>query len=234
MGARGGLWAEKGEGMSGRKVVQEGKIRLDFPGDWTVVKYDQSDWYRKHMATAKGMAGVDFLVASGKESPTQVLWIEVKDFRGFSEDEENKLIDAASKMPGYSDLNDAVKAASQTPHFKVERAKPSLLDSLQAKYRDTAAVLFGVMRAQAAHEEVSELRPFVPENSYSLQLIFVWGSDSIHAREAARRRGRLQDEMIRRLHWLSRDVRFLPPDFPGPPGTTETEWSIASEAASSG
>lgn len=60
--------------------LQEGKLRLDFPDDWEVQKYDEWTFYRQHFSGSRnGMKAVDVL-AWQPESKTAWL-VEIKDFR---------------------------------------------------------------------------------------------------------------------------------------------------------
>lgn len=58
----------------------ESNIDWSFADGWTVIKYDESTWYRKHFNSCADSAAVDF-VAVGASGCDVICWlIEVKDF----------------------------------------------------------------------------------------------------------------------------------------------------------
>ena len=60
---------------------EEGRLRFDFPETWTVLKYDDSPYYRRSIIrSGAGLAAVDFVAAPPARGSTLVL-LEVKDFR---------------------------------------------------------------------------------------------------------------------------------------------------------
>lgn len=62
-------------------TVTEKGIRLDFPADWAVVKYDDTDFYRQRIAgRMQQVRGVD-VVGYRPAAPGQLLLIEIKDYR---------------------------------------------------------------------------------------------------------------------------------------------------------
>lgn len=74
-------------------TIIEKKIRLDFPADWTVVKYDDTDFYRQRITgRMQQVRGVD-VVGYHPAAPSQLLLIEIKDYRVSSLTAEQRVSD---------------------------------------------------------------------------------------------------------------------------------------------
>jgi len=73
------------------QTFDEGNIRFAFPAVWSVLKYDDSLFYRGPVSrTGAGLAAVDFVVAQPGTSAALVL-LEVKDFRGYATANRSRL-----------------------------------------------------------------------------------------------------------------------------------------------
>ncbi|HQP38755.1 MAG TPA: hypothetical protein PLI95_26400 [Polyangiaceae bacterium] len=60
---------------------EEGELRFDFDGTWTVSKWDDSNAYRQGIQRLEGTKAVDFVCVRDTPGGNQSVFIEVKDFR---------------------------------------------------------------------------------------------------------------------------------------------------------
>ena len=60
-------------------AIPEKNLTFEFPDEWQVIKYDDSNFYRKRFEQMDDVKGLDFLARTDA-----VLWmIEARDFRGY-------------------------------------------------------------------------------------------------------------------------------------------------------
>ncbi|HVA47275.1 MAG TPA: hypothetical protein VNH11_12980 [Pirellulales bacterium] len=62
---------------------REGQLRFQFSDEWYVVKYDGHRDYSAEMARLQGTKAVDFIALLEAQPAAEMLWMEVKDFRGY-------------------------------------------------------------------------------------------------------------------------------------------------------
>lgn len=76
--------------------VQEGELTFAFPDNWTVLKYDELSYVRKHLGKfGAGSKAVDFVALDPHQG---CLWvIEVKDYRDWRRSKTIGLVDEVSK-----------------------------------------------------------------------------------------------------------------------------------------
>jgi hypothetical protein len=68
--------------------ITEGQLTFSFPDEWEVVKYDDTNFYRKKVDKCKETKAVDILALSDSS-----LWIiEVKDFRGHRIENKDRIV----------------------------------------------------------------------------------------------------------------------------------------------
>ena len=73
------------------QTFNEGTIQFAFPAAWYVLKYDDCRYYRGPVArTGAGLAAVDFIAVLPMPRPALLL-LEVKDFRGHSTENRDRL-----------------------------------------------------------------------------------------------------------------------------------------------
>ena len=60
--------------------ITEGKLTIEFPTNWQVMKYDETTFYQKHFQKLAESKAVDF-VAFEDGSDDQLWLIELKDYR---------------------------------------------------------------------------------------------------------------------------------------------------------
>lgn len=104
-------------------LIREGRIELEFPKHWCVIKYDDSAAYRHHACRhLQGTKAVDIVALDPTPSRPCLYFIELKDFRGHAI--ENRLR-----------LN---------PNKKQEQE--SVFHEIGEKVRDTLAGIIGALR----------------------------------------------------------------------------------------
>ena len=120
-------------------ISQEGShakaLRFEFSEEWTVCKYDDHCGFYHKVQQCQGMKAVDFLATNNHE----ILWIEVKNFRG----------DSAENSPRLSATEPSeVKACRNqcSSKVKVTRKKPFLVEEIVKKVCDTFVGLAGAFR----------------------------------------------------------------------------------------
>lgn len=66
--------------------IQEGTIKLSFPSNHKVIKYDDSDWYKTQIN--RQWKGMDVLVC---DAANNHWWIEIKDMEGYESSNSSRL-----------------------------------------------------------------------------------------------------------------------------------------------
>jgi len=117
-------------------ILQEGsgnkRLEFEFSEQWIVCKYDDRTGFYQKVQQCQGMKAVDFLATNQKE----ILWIEVKNFRGNSAENSPKL---SAAEPA-----EVQQCRSQcSSNIKISRKKPFLADELVKKACDTVSGLVG-------------------------------------------------------------------------------------------
>jgi hypothetical protein len=120
-------------------ILQEGShskaLRFEFLKQWRVCKYDDHSSFYHKVQQCQGMKAVDFLATDGRE----ILWIEVKNFRGDSAKNSPRL--SAAEAPEVEECRHLCNSK-----VKVTRKKPFLADEVVKKVCDTFTGLAGAFR----------------------------------------------------------------------------------------
>lgn len=125
---------------------------FEFPDDWEALKYDEdSGFYKNFVAKCRGTKAVDFLVLGNNRQ----LWIEVKNFRSYSEDNRLRLDPNESNVPGLAETRNYIRQNEWNKTVAISRKQPFIADEIARKVRDTCAGIFG-----ATIKEVAELQAF--------------------------------------------------------------------------
>jgi hypothetical protein len=136
-------------------ILEEGsgskKLRFEFSDQWKrAFKYDGCEFYTKLLMKCQHIQAVDF-IASKEDS---ILWIEVKNFRGFNDQNQSRLLSAEPQaVIDCRNACDSVKT-----EVKINRQKPYLADVVAKKVRDT---FFGY--AVALHTSDASLKPYIED-----------------------------------------------------------------------
>lgn len=111
------------------QTFDEGRIRLAFPAQWYVLKYDDCQYYRGPVTrTGAGLAAVDFVAALPGNEPALLL-LEVKDFRGYAVENRPRLAsgDLATEVVKKAlDTFGALHAGMRANHADVRGLDPAL------------------------------------------------------------------------------------------------------------
>ncbi|PJJ60048.1 hypothetical protein [Hymenobacter chitinivorans] len=112
------------------QTFEEGALRLFFPLEWSVLKYDDCQYYRGPVVrTGTDMAAVDFVVAAPQQPPVLLL-IEVKDFRGHAVANRPRLLSGELAVEVLRKALDTVAALALWPrsrHPELGPFSPALL-----------------------------------------------------------------------------------------------------------
>lgn len=169
--------------------IQEGRIKFQFANNQTPIKFDDTDLYREFQNGIIEGKGVDFITKSG----TQLVFIEVKDFRGAETEPVSKQRIQCRLRKGTEKGGSIIQ-------------EDSLDIEITQKVAHTFACLFGATTFPNHIAKADELKPYVPLNSdYSIEIIlFLEGDFGSATRTKKQIMKRLQDEIKKKLEgWLS-------------------------------
>lgn len=128
------------------------KLVFEFPDEWEVLKYDEGGgFYKQFVAKCQGTKAVDFLILEQNRQ----LWIEVKNFRNYAEDNRLRLDPNENNVPGLTETKNLVKQEEWEQTVAVTRKQSFITDEIAQKVRDTCAGIIG-----ATINEVVELQAF--------------------------------------------------------------------------
>lgn len=128
------------------------KLVFEFPDEWKTLKYDENGgFYKQYVDKCQGTKAVDFLILENNRQ----LWIEVKNFRDYAEDNRLRLDQNEGKVPGLTETRYYVKQKEWQQQVAVSRKHPFIADEIAQKVRDTCAGIFG-----ATIQEVTEFKEF--------------------------------------------------------------------------
>jgi len=69
-------------------IINEGRLRFQFPDGCRAIKYDDTSYYRNQLEKAVNLKAVDIIVSTNKQS---ISFIEIKDFRGHAIENKKRL-----------------------------------------------------------------------------------------------------------------------------------------------
>lgn len=147
-------------------ILEEGrgakKLHFEFSSQWTVCDYDNhlEAFYRKKVQKCQNIAAVDFIAIDGES----ILWIEVKNYRGFAEETQPYLL--SEEPQAIIDCRDACRGVKNA--VGIIRKKPYLADTVAQKIRDT---FFGL--AVALHNNETALKPYLDELGRGIPITIV-------------------------------------------------------------
>lgn len=125
---------------------------FEFPDEWEALKYDEDGgFYKQFAAKCRGTKAVDFLVLEQNRQ----LWIEVKNFRNYAEDNRLRLDPNENNVHGLAETRNHVNRKGWRQTVVISRKQPFIADEIARKVRDTCAGIFG-----ATIKEVVELQAF--------------------------------------------------------------------------
>jgi hypothetical protein len=169
--------------------LDEGRLRFAFPADCEVVKFDDSDWYRR--TQRDGIKGMDFLVTQGH----QHWWVEVKDCQGF--ENENKPRLSPAEPVALEPSRKWLQTMAYDDSVQVKRKKPFILDEVAEKLHGTLLTLMAARRAPADNS-ARVLHPFMAvvdgSPAWTVVLLLTWED-----RDFKRLAVRLQDQFAKKL-----------------------------------
>ncbi len=128
------------------------KLVFEFPDEWKTLKYDENGgFYKQYVDKCQGTKAVDFLILENNRQ----LWIEVKNFRDYAEDNRLRLDQNEGNVPGLTETRHYVKRQEWMQQVAVSRKHPFIADEIAQKVRDTCAGIFG-----ATIQEVTKFKEF--------------------------------------------------------------------------
>lgn len=148
----------------------EGRLRLSFPAQWQAIKLDDAPWYRQDLKSR--VKAVDVVAVDGMTH----WWIEVKDCRGFEQNNRPRLSpaepDAVIAVRNYAKDNDLLDEVI------VKRAKAFIVDELAEKVEGALICMATARRASSASEKAAALAPFVEAvatgATWNIVLLLTW------------------------------------------------------------
>lgn len=138
------------------------QLRFEFSNQWIVCKYDDDfeSFYRQNIQKCQSVGAVDFIATNGES----ILWIEVKNFRGFAEKTQPYLLSAEPQTV----INCRETCKNLQKEVKIIRRKPYLADLVAQKIRDT---FFGF--AVALHQDDTDLKPYLDDLKRGIPITIV-------------------------------------------------------------
>ncbi|TGO02711.1 hypothetical protein PN36_20320 [Candidatus Thiomargarita nelsonii] len=146
-------------------ILEEGsgakKLRFEFSSQWKkAFKYDGCQFYTELIVKCQHIQAVDF-IATKEDS---LLWIEVKNFRGFAAENRPRLL--SEEPQTVIDCRNTCNSVKQ--EVKISRQKPYLADVVAKKVRDT---FFGL--AVALYKGEPTLKPYIDDLGRNIQINIV-------------------------------------------------------------
>jgi hypothetical protein len=155
-------------------IFTEGRLQFDFDDDhWShVIKFDDNQHYKKISNSVRNTKGVDFI---GILNETQLVAIEVKDFRGARNSENERL--------------------SELPIEIAQKVIGTLATILSGCSTDSSSELW------IEYEKLITR----PDSRKSIKIIFWYESDSASAAQKTLRirKGNVNDILKNKLSWLN-------------------------------
>ena len=178
---------------------------FEFPDDWETLKYDEAEgFYKNFVNKCQGTKAIDFLIL---ESNRQ-LWIEVKNFRGYAEANELRLIPNQNNIPGLIATRQFVETQQWNDQILISRKKTFIADEIAQKVRDTCAGVFGAML-----QDIPEFQPFsnAVHSKLPIHIVLFLQQDEERGRAVDFRRmaQRLADKIRQQLVFLNATVEVV-------------------------
>jgi hypothetical protein len=158
--------------------IVEGTLRLGFGQDVKVIKFDATQWHKKHMRSS--LKAMDILATrpgtvAAAAAQCAHWWIEIKDCLG--DEAANQTRMAPTELPEVKTTREWVKEKEWVAMVAVQNRKPFIVDELMMKLRDTLASM-----SIAAHKLEPELADFVilPRQKLTLVLLLCWEPSDVN------------------------------------------------------
>jgi hypothetical protein len=181
------------------------KLVFEFPDEWEALKYDEEGgFYKQFVIKCQGSKAVDFLVLGQNHQ----LWIEVKNFRNYAEDNRLRLDLNEDNVPGLTATKNHVKQSRWQQQVAISRKQPFIADEIAQKVRDTCAGVFG-----ATIKEVVELQAFstaLQENIPVHVVLFLQQDEELDSSKDFRRMAqRIADKIKQQLVFINATVEVI-------------------------
>lgn len=178
---------------------------FEFPDGWEALKYDEvGGFYKDFVTKCQGTKAVDFLVLEQNRQ----LWIEVKNFRDYAEDNRLRLDPNENNVPGLAATRDHVKQNEWEETVAVSRKQAFIADEIAQKVRDTCAGMFG-----ATIKQVVELKAFstaLQENKPVHVVLFLQQDEALdESMEFRRMAQRIADKIKQQLVFINATVEVV-------------------------
>lgn len=185
-------------------TIEESGLKFEFPAKSKVIKFDDTEFYRKHFNKAPYTKGVDFLL----DDKRSLVFIEVKNCKG---DESNN---------NWRVTPNNCKHDTSKTTVDVE-GRDSLDIEVTEKVRQTIAALVGAHSFENTRKSAEELKCFsdaltsekiLDDSKKILVILFLEGDFGCQTRTKRTIMKSLQDSMNTKLQWLKCQVSVVDSD----------------------
>lgn len=177
---------------------------FEFPDEWKVLKYDNSEFYKEKVLKCQGTKAVDFLVIDDDRQ----LWIEVKNFRNYAEENRLRLDSNINNVPGLTETLAHIIDNEWEKTVAVSRKKLFIADEIALKVRDTCAGVFGA--AIQGDIELQDFATALQAHQAIHVVLFLQQDESLDNRDDFRRMAqRIGDKIRQQLIFINATVEVV-------------------------
>ena len=161
-----------------------GGLKCRFPNGWHAIKYDESEWHKKHMKSQ--LNAMDILATDGSHH----WWIEIKDCEGYEPDNQPRL--SPIDPEEVQQTRQWVQEKGWDRQVAVRRKKSFIVDEVVEKFRQTLMAIAGAERDQ--HAGLDHYWVICSSRPLSVVLLLTWND-----RDFKRLAARLQEKLEKAL-----------------------------------
>ena len=177
---------------------------FEFPNEWKVLKYDDSEFYKEKVLKCQGTKAVDFLVIEQNRQ----LWIEVKNFRNYAADNLLRLDSNESHVLGLTETRTHIMENGWDRTVVVSRKQHFIADEIALKVRDTCAGVFGA--AIQGDIELQDFATALQAHQAIHVVLFLQQNVALeNPRDFRRMAQRIGDKIIQQLGFINATVEVV-------------------------
>ena len=185
-------------------MIEESRLKFEFPDRSRAVKFDNTDFYRKYFNKAPNTKGIDFLVDDKK----RLVFLEVKNCKGDESNNNWRVVPNNRKH----DTSKTTVTVEDRDSLDIEVAE---------KVRQTIAALVGVQSLKNTRKAAEEISIFaealmsekiLDDSKEILVILFLEGDFGCQTRSKKAIMKGLQDSLNVKMQWLKCRVSVVDSD----------------------
>ena len=185
-------------------MIEESRLKFEFPDRSRAVKFDNTDFYRKYINKAPNTKGIDFLVDDKK----RLVFLEVKNCKGDESNNNWRVVPNNRKH----DTSKTTVTVEDRDSLDIEVAE---------KVRQTIAALVGVQSLKNTRKAAEEISIFaealmsekiLDDSKEILVILFLEGDFGCQTRSKKAIMKGLQDSLNVKMQWLKCRVSVVDSD----------------------